>query len=221
MQIEWSDEGRKELFAAYVKAQAEMGSVFKGAVNPAFKSKYADLATVIDAVAPAFNQNGLAIIQSPSFDGEVVTVETVIAHTGGGFMRSALSIRPAKQDAHGIGSAVTYARRYALLALSGVAPEDDDGNASSGPHEAGKRFSSYESGLARMSSAQAKRQGLDGEIRQELAACQSERELDAWFSNFDERTRTFPLAWYIPMRDLVEIRRNELLDLVAEREAAG
>lgn len=217
--IEWSDEGRKELIGAYVKAQTEMGDVLKKSSNPHFNSKYADLAVVVDAVIPAFNKNDLAVIQSPSFDGEVLTVETFIAHAAGGWLRSMLSIRPSKGDAHGIGSATTYARRYALLALSGVAPEDDDGNAASGPQEGGKRFSSYAGGLSRMTSAQAKRQDEHGTITRELAACQTEAELDAWYENFDTRTETLPLSWLDPIRDEVEKRRNTLLDLAAEREA--
>lgn len=215
MTIEWSDE-RGELFGAYVKAQADMGAVIKNSVNPAFRSKYADLSSVLDAVLPAFSKNGMAVIQSPSFDGEVVTVETIVGHSSGGYIKSALSIRPSKPDGHGIGSAITYARRYALLALAGVAPEDDDGNAASGPQEPAQRFVS---GLSRLSSAQAKRDGLDTTVKRELAACQSEAALDAWYANFDERTKTFPLSWVDPMRDEVEKRRNELLDLAAERES--
>lgn len=138
--IEWSDEGRKEFLAAYLKAQTEMGAVRKAANNPAFNSKYADLATVLDAVLPAFNQNDLMVIQAPSFDGERLTIETIIAHTGGGYMRSLFSLRPSKSDPQGLGSCETYGRRYALLALAGVAPEDDDGNAASGEAKPGQRF---------------------------------------------------------------------------------
>lgn len=126
-----SGTGLAELFAAYAKAQASMGALIKGAVNPAFRSRYADLAAVVDAVMPAMNAAGLAIIQAPSYDGEVLTVETLAVHTAGGWIRSALSVRPAKPDAQGLGSAITYLRRYALMALAGVAPEDDDGNAAS------------------------------------------------------------------------------------------
>lgn len=145
MNIEWSEEGRAELFAAYAKAQSEMGEVVKTSTNPAFTttqrtSKYADLSAVTAAVMPAMSKNGLAVIQSPNFDGESVTVETVVGHGAGGFFRSSISLRPTKVDPQGIGSAITYARRYALMALAGVAPEDDDGNAASEPGEPGKRF---------------------------------------------------------------------------------
>lgn len=137
MCLELSASGVPELFAAYAKAQADMGDVLKTANNPAFRTKYADLAAVVEAVLPALSKHGLALIQAPGFDGEVVTVETVIAHIGGGFMRSTIQLRPTKSDPQGLGSAITYGRRYALMAMAGVAPEDDDGNASSGPVERG------------------------------------------------------------------------------------
>lgn len=130
--MEWSEDGRTKLTSALAKAQAKMTAVVKAAKNPAFSSRYADLATVLDAVLPALNENGFALVQSPSFDGEVVTVETFLAHSDGGWLRSVLSLRPARADPQGVGSAVTYGRRYSLMALTGVAPEDDDGNAASG-----------------------------------------------------------------------------------------
>jgi hypothetical protein len=138
MCIELSTEGVAELFSAYVKAQAEMGEVLKTATNPAFRTKYADLAAVVEAILPALSKNGLALIQAPGFDGEVVTVETMIAHSGGGFLRSTIRLRPTKSDPQGLGSAITYGRRYALMAMAGVAPEDDDGNAASSRPESGQ-----------------------------------------------------------------------------------
>ena len=80
-----------------------------------------------------------------------------------------------------------------------------------------KRSSAYTDGKARMVSAHTKRENLDSAIRQELAACQTEAALDAWFENFAERTATLPLSWDEAIRDEVEKRRNELLDLMAER----
>ena len=73
------------------------------------------------------------------------------------------------------------------------------------------------SGLARKSAAQAKRDGDHTRITQELAACQTEAALDAWYETFAERTATLPLSWLDPVTDEVEKRRNELLDLMAER----
>ena len=121
------------LIQALALAQAEMGAVLKDAVNPHFKSKYADLATVCDAVIPALNKHGIAVIQAPGMIGQRVTVETILAHKDGAMMRTILELTPTKVDPQGVGSAITYARRYALQAVAGVAPEDDDGHAASQP----------------------------------------------------------------------------------------
>lgn len=118
-----------ELFAALAAAQAEVENAAKNAANPHFRSKYADLAEVLNTVRPVFAKHGLSILQSTAFDGSLVTVTTAIAHAGGGIITSAASCVPAKADAQGIGSATTYLRRYGLAAMAGVAQEDDDGNA--------------------------------------------------------------------------------------------
>lgn len=120
-----------EFAKAFAKAQAGMGDVLKSADNSHFKSKYADLGAVVEATLPALNSAGFSVLQPPSFDGEIVRVATLILHESGQWMRSTLALRPARADPHGVGSAITYARRYGLLAMCGVAPEDDDGNAAS------------------------------------------------------------------------------------------
>lgn len=111
------------------KAQADMGEVFKTANNPAFRSKYADLAAVVEAVLPALNKHGIALLQPVAFDGTLVHVGTVLLHESGQWVRCTHSIPLSKRDAHGIGSATTYGRRQGLQAMSGVAPVDDDANA--------------------------------------------------------------------------------------------
>lgn len=118
-----------ELFAALAKMQAEVENATKGSVNPHFRSKYADLAEVLNTVRPVMAANGLSLIQSPSFDGVKVSVVTSICHSGGGYVTGEISCVPAKQDGQGIGAATTYLRRYALAAFAGIAQEDDDGNA--------------------------------------------------------------------------------------------
>jgi hypothetical protein len=131
-----------EIAKVLPKAQAAMGEVFKNANNPAFKSKYADLAAVIEAVVPALNKHGITLLQPASFDGQCVNVATMLMHESGQWLRCTLASPLAKRDAQGIGSAVTYLRRYGLQAMSGVAPEDDDGNAASQPgqrHDNGQR----------------------------------------------------------------------------------
>jgi hypothetical protein len=135
MNIETSQECN-ELFAALAEAQAEIGTAAKGTSNPFFKSKYADLASVWAAVQAALPKHGLSVSQFPvSQDPELVSVVTVLGHKSGQWMRGTLTMRPVKPDPQGIGSATTYARRYALAAVAGVAPEDDDGERASS-HEA-------------------------------------------------------------------------------------
>lgn len=117
-----------ELFAALAKAQAEIENASKNAANPHFRSRYADLAEVLNTVRPVLAKHGLSVMQSTAFDGVMVSVETVLAHASGGSVSSAASCVPAKTDAQGVGAATTYLRRYALAAMAGVAQEDDDGN---------------------------------------------------------------------------------------------
>lgn len=116
-----------ELFAALSKAQGEIENASKNAANPHFKSKYADLAEVLNTIRPPFAANGLSLIQSPGFDGAMVSVTTLLAHSSGGYITSTASCVPAKSDAQGIGSSTTYLRRYGAAAVAGIAQEDDDG----------------------------------------------------------------------------------------------
>ena len=116
-----------ELFTALAKAQSEVENAVKGSTNPHFKSKYADLAEVLNTVRPVFAANGLSIIQIPSFDGAMASVTTCLAHAKGGTIAGVSSCVPAKTDAQGIGAATTYLRRYSLASVCGVAQEDDDG----------------------------------------------------------------------------------------------
>lgn len=130
----WDGE-RAPLAKALVAAQKATESIKKAATNPAFKSKYADLAHVVEGVVPALNAAGVMVLQCPGFDGRLVSVTTTFLHETGSSITSTLHVQPSKTDAQGVGSAITYARRYALLAMAGGAPEDDDGNAASGPRQ--------------------------------------------------------------------------------------
>lgn len=122
----------KNIYASFIAAKKAFAPVIKDKVNPHFKSKYAPLATCLEAVEPALLENGIALIQETSEDLSGVTIETVFIHTSGESMRGGKFHVPAsKQDPQGYGSALTYARRFSLCAACGIAPEDDDGNAAS------------------------------------------------------------------------------------------
>lgn len=122
----------KNVSAALVKAQRAFGPALKANTNPHFKSKYADLAACIEAVVDALNENGIALMQRLHPCESGVSVETLFVHESGEHMSAGVfSVPASKQDPQGYGSALTYARRYSLMAACGHAPEDDDGNAGS------------------------------------------------------------------------------------------
>jgi hypothetical protein len=111
-------------------AFAKIEGAVKGKTNPAFRSKYADLSSVVDAVKPALAEHGLWFRQVTHPADGGVCVETVIHHSSGESLACGPLFVPAsKQDAQGFGSALTYCRRYSLMAAFGVPAEDDDGNA--------------------------------------------------------------------------------------------
>ena len=122
----------KNIATALVKAQKAFGPALKSSTNPHFKSRYADLSACVEAVIDSLNNNGIALIQQnqPSPDG--VIIETIFLHESGESLNCGQLFVPAnKHDAQGFGSALTYARRYSLMAACGIAPEDDDGNTAS------------------------------------------------------------------------------------------
>jgi len=133
-----------ELAEALAKAQGQMQNAKKDSTNPHFKSNYADLAAIVTAVKQALSDNALSYLQTTQVDeAGNVTLVTTLAHKSGQWVKSFYPVRPVQANPQGFGSALTYARRYSLAAIAGVAAEDedDDGNAASGsssvaPHRA-------------------------------------------------------------------------------------
>lgn len=123
------------LATALATAQAEVENATKNSANPHFRSKYADLAEVLNTVRPVFAAQGLALVQSPSYGDGIASVVTQVCHKSGEWLRGTVSAPVSKADAQGVGSAITYLRRYSLAALCGVAQEDDDGNSAVGRGE--------------------------------------------------------------------------------------
>ncbi len=122
----------KNIATALVKAQKAFGPALKTSTNPHFRSRYADLSACVEAVIEGLNGAGIALVQRTSEDMTGVTVETVFIHESGEMLECGkLHVPASKQDPQGYGSALTYARRYSLMAACGIAPEDDDGNSAS------------------------------------------------------------------------------------------
>lgn len=118
----------KDLFTALCNAQAKILGAVKDSTNPFFKSKYADLGSVWEACREALTTTGLSVSQTTEYHPEVgVCIITTLGHTSGQWIRGTLPIMAKTQDPQGIGSAITYARRYALAAIVGIVQVDDDG----------------------------------------------------------------------------------------------
>lgn len=129
-QIQSSELGA--LASALSKAQSVMQGAKEDSNNPFFKSKYADLASVWAACKIPLTSNGLSIVQTVENGGEKAYLVTTLLHTSGQWIRSFMPILMNKQDAQSLGSAITYCRRYALAAIVGVCPSDDDGEGAVG-----------------------------------------------------------------------------------------
>lgn len=135
------------LATALAEAQGEMENAAKTATNPHFGKKYADLAEIINTVRPVLAKHGLSVVQVPGFDGSTVTVESVLLHKSGewigGVSGAPISIQHAKDgrelppSPQGVGSAITYLRRYSLAAVCGIAQEDDDAETATAPSRNG------------------------------------------------------------------------------------
>lgn len=127
-------ESIKNIAKALAAFQADVKNPANTETNPFFKSKYAPLSDILNLARPLLSKHGLSVLQSPSGDGQNVTVTTLITHESGEWIESEpLTLKADKATAQGAGSAITYARRYALSAMLGISSEDDDdGNFASG-----------------------------------------------------------------------------------------
>ena len=129
-----------ELATALTKAQGTLEGARTDGVNPFFKAKYATLASVWDACRKPLTDNGLSVVQTCSVgESDGLILDTTLLHTSGQWISGELAIKPTKNDPQGIGSAITYARRYGLAAVIGICPEDDDAESATEHKPAAKK----------------------------------------------------------------------------------
>ena len=121
-----------KLLEALSKMQGQLDNAKKSSDNPFFKSKYADLANCLQTAKKPMAENGLSVSQHCTFNGAEVMCVTVLGHSSGQMMVSTLKVPVVKKDPQGVGSSITYARRYALSSIIGLSQEDDDGNSGAG-----------------------------------------------------------------------------------------
>jgi len=213
-----------------VKAQAAMTGVKRDAENAAFKangkvSTYATLAACMDASREALAENGLCVIQGPGVtntEAKTLTITTRIFHESGEWIETAFDMPLTKWSPHEAGSATTYGRRFALMAMLGLAPvDDDDGNAAAGA----KPFKApnvsvqpegpdwYGAEGPGMSAAQAKRDGWGETMDAWLGAIHLLPTLEAWQQfcrDHDDDIKALPKGWRIQLREELDLRRKEL-----------
>jgi hypothetical protein len=124
-----TSESIAAIAAALAKAQAQFGPLIKGSSNPFFKSSYADLASVVDVARGPLSEHGLCYVQTTDEAMDGICIETTLMHESGEWLQGCLKMPVVKEDPQSYGSTLTYARRYALQAMLGLAAEDDDGEA--------------------------------------------------------------------------------------------
>lgn len=130
MEKKQANTGVSSIHASFIAAQAEFGAAVKGAVNPHFKSRYADLSAVLEAVLPALNKHGLGLLYRVHDCDVGVRLEAVVIHTSGEELSSGILHLPvAKNDSQAVGSALSYGKRYLGTGIFALQTADDDGHA--------------------------------------------------------------------------------------------
>lgn len=226
----------KELFGAMALAFPEIEGASKDRNNPAFKSKYADLSSVVEAIKPALVKNNLFFVQHTHEQQGGVCIETIVCHKSGDqFSFGKLFVPAGKQDAQGYGSALTYARRYSLMTAFGVCPEDDDGNAAAKTAPRPANNVEPTSNIARQKpepltgpmKTRAEARTKYGEIVRELNACEDEDTLHAFIESeravLDQYQSELPAAWegdgadFIGLRAEIDAAKVRVMNPEAER----
>jgi hypothetical protein len=200
----------KNIAAALAAAQSEMGKALKSANNPHFRSKYADLASVMDACLPSLNAHGIAVVQPTIDDERGRYVETVLIHgDSDGELRCRVPLIVQKNDMQGYGSAVTYARRYGLMSMAGIAPEDDDGNAAAKAAPKGNPELKREQRGAQQEPSGPPQEAIDT-AKTSLAGADSLDQLKAIWSDLPKQVQIVP--------DVIQSKDARKTELQAEAE---
>lgn len=206
----------KVIGPALLAFQGSVEGVKKDRKNDHFKSRYATLEAVIDAARPHLQTQGIVFMQSPGaiVDG-ALEVTTLLLHAESGeWMRGTQHMLLGKRDPQGAGSALTYAMRYALMAMLGLPPTDDDGEGAMDRDGQAFNAPARQAGAGRKSSAQLKREGVWGALEREIAECEDMTALRAcrssWLAKADEEG--WPTDWRSEMQ-------NKFVDAKATIEA--
>jgi len=189
----------QDLAVALAKAQGEMENPAKTAENPHFRSKYADLPTIINVVRPVLAKHNLSVIQFPGFSDGVATVETTILHSSGQWISNVSSAPVDKQNAQAVGSAITYLRRYSLAATCNLGQEDDDAESAIG--RGSKKPPTQKKPEPRQPTSSTSRSSSNvSDCKAELDNANSRDEIDRVYSSFADGAKKALEAYYKNLR---------------------
>jgi len=208
----------KSIAAALARAQSQMGKALKQANNPHFNRKYADLSSVMDACMPSLTANGIAVIQPTVDDGGERYVKTVLIHGETGETlecRTPLIVQ--KNDMQGYGSAVTYGRRYGMMCMTGIAPEDDDGNDAVIAAPTARKEAPKPKPETPKQEAPATDADRRDWMKSTMAKASTREQLQGWWTS--EKIATGHAALPEPMRDELTAEYNRLFDAMAPAPA--
>jgi len=192
------------LAEALSAAQNEMGSAVKDAANPFFKSKYADLGSVVKAIKDPLSNNHLSYTQFPIRNEQSAGVITILMHSSGQWMRSSYTLPLSKFDAQSVGSCITYARRYALQAIAGVPAEDDDGNTATESAPADPLALHMDALTRNMESIVVIRQALDDEQWETAAEAYGELTNEDKIALYNPAPTKGGKAWTVKQRQALK-----------------
>lgn len=196
----------ENVYTALAKAQAQMGPVYKGAINPHFKSKYADLADVMQVAIPALSENGIAVYHAMEGDGNGGLYMTTVLVHGASETRISCQVPliVQKNDMQGMKSATTYAKRIGIESLTGIAPDDDDGNAAAS------------AAPKKMSAAQAKKDHWP-QFNRALQHCADRQDLETIWRVFADERNSLPDGY---VQGCIEAFQTRAAELGEHQEAA-
>ncbi len=208
-----------KIMPSLVKALAHIGGAAKGKVNPQFKTTYADLESVIAASKDILAENDLAIVQFPGDCASgVMHLETVFVHTSGEWISGEMGIALGKTDPQGVGSALTYARRYAQMSALNMPAVDDDGNAATNrkaginPSPPGPDFPGAEGSPGRSSYAAKKDGGSERfiQLQDEIASLESTGAIASFIAERKDEIGTLPEGWRKLLREALDEQKHAI-----------
>lgn len=194
----------KELATAFIAAQAELKNTLKDGLNPHFKNKYATLGNVRDSVTPVLAKHGLAVLQGADFVDGNTFITTRLMHKSGEWIESAYPFPLAKPQE--MGSAMTYARRYSLSAICGIASDDDDdGNAA----QAAQPIVMAASNGSKDASKTTSRPEFDAMVKI-IRNSHGKKALEDWYANSFRDIEALPEEWLDELRIEYKDKLSEL-----------